>query len=233
MRNFWRPALLVVMLTMVAGCVHDPGSTGAGAPLSKFQKILQKNELVVGMTGKQPPLNAKDQEGQLIGLEHDDLARRIAEAMGVKVKFELMDFFELFPALESGRLDLIISGLTMTPAAQSENGLCRPVLRYRQIFSDQGRPHRQVPGTLRYRQPANHPDFSQRFHQPIFCRKNDPQGPDNPGQGLRRGRSPGSGRPSGRHGFADFLACVLAVIRHPNRGLSTSLKTFSFEPFGE
>jgi len=114
MRNFWWPTLLVVTLTLASGCAHDPGSTSTGAPLSKFQEILQKNELIVGMTGKQPPLNSKDKDGQLIGLE-PDLARRMADAMGVKIKFKLMDFFELFPALESGRLDLIISGLTMTP----------------------------------------------------------------------------------------------------------------------
>ncbi|HSO72040.1 MAG TPA: transporter substrate-binding domain-containing protein, partial [Thermodesulfobacteriota bacterium] len=103
MRNYWWLTLLVVMLTLTSGCAHDPGSTGAGVPLSKFQEILQKNELIVGMTGKQPPLNSKGKEGQLIGLE-PDLARRMAEAMGVKIRFELMDFFELFPALESGRL---------------------------------------------------------------------------------------------------------------------------------
>ena len=91
MRYYWWPTLLVVALTLISGCAHDPGSTSAGAPLSKFQEILQKNELIVGMTGKQPPLNSKDQEGQLIGLE-PDLARRMAEAMGVKIKFELMDF---------------------------------------------------------------------------------------------------------------------------------------------
>jgi polar amino acid transport system substrate-binding protein len=91
-------AVLFVHLALTAAWADAPGSAAPGTAQSVFQKILQKNELVVGMTGKQPPLNLKNQEGKLIGLE-PDLARAMAGAMGVRLKIELMDFFELFPAL--------------------------------------------------------------------------------------------------------------------------------------
>lgn len=79
-----------------------------------FDDILKKGELVVGMTGNQPPLNAVSKEDELIGLDAD-LAHSIAKGMNLKVSFAKMPFAELLPALKSGKIDMIISGMTMTP----------------------------------------------------------------------------------------------------------------------
>ena len=75
--------------------------------------ILQKKELVVGITGSQPPLNATTKDGKIIGFDAD-LAKGIAENMELKVKFAAMPFSELLPALEDGNVDMVISSMTMT-----------------------------------------------------------------------------------------------------------------------
>jgi len=82
----------------------------AGAALDR---ILQKGELVVGITGDQPPLNATTKTAKIIGLDAD-LATLIAGSMGVKVKFATMPFAKLLPALKAGEVDMILSGMTMT-----------------------------------------------------------------------------------------------------------------------
>ena len=82
----------------------------AGAALDR---ILQKGELVVGITGEQPPLNAKTKTGKIIGLDAD-LATLIAGGMGVKLKLATMPFAKLLPALNAGEVDMILSGMTMT-----------------------------------------------------------------------------------------------------------------------
>jgi polar amino acid transport system substrate-binding protein len=69
--------------------------------------------LIVGTTGTQPPLNATNKAGELIGLDAD-IARLIAMNMGVKIKFSKMSFSELLPALEAGKVDMVISSMTMT-----------------------------------------------------------------------------------------------------------------------
>jgi polar amino acid transport system substrate-binding protein len=78
-----------------------------------LDQILKKGELVVGITGDQPPLNAKTKAGKIIGLDAD-LATLIAGSMGVKVKYATMPFSKLLPALEAGEVDMILSGMTMT-----------------------------------------------------------------------------------------------------------------------
>jgi polar amino acid transport system substrate-binding protein len=75
--------------------------------------ILKKGELVVGITGTQPPLNVIDKNGKVIGFDAD-IATLIGNNMGVKVKFETMPFPHLLPALKAGKVDMIISSMTMT-----------------------------------------------------------------------------------------------------------------------
>ena len=60
------------------------------------------------------PMIATSKTGQIIGFDAD-IARSIADAMGVKLTFKTMPFAQLLPALEKGQVDMIISGMTMLP----------------------------------------------------------------------------------------------------------------------
>jgi len=79
-----------------------------------LDKIMKRGELIVAMTGDQPPLNATNKKGELIGLEVE-LARTLGASMGVKTKIVTKPFPELLPALEAGKVDMVISGITITP----------------------------------------------------------------------------------------------------------------------
>jgi len=78
-----------------------------------IDRILKRGELVVGTSGDQPPLTVKTKEGNIIGLDVD-LAKIMADAMGVKLRLETMPFPELLPALQAGKIDMILSGMTIT-----------------------------------------------------------------------------------------------------------------------
>ena len=78
-----------------------------------MDSILKKGELVVGITGTQPPLNATDKAGKIIGFDAE-IAQLIATNMGVKIKFAAMPFPDLLPALKAGKVDMVLSGMTMT-----------------------------------------------------------------------------------------------------------------------
>jgi len=87
--------------------------------------ILKKGELVVGLTGNQPPLNTVSKNGEIIGLDAD-LARSIAQSMNLKVSFSKMPFADLLPALQSGKVDVILSGMTMTPERNTKVAFIGP-----------------------------------------------------------------------------------------------------------
>jgi polar amino acid transport system substrate-binding protein len=79
-----------------------------------LDKIVKKGELVVGMSGDYPPFNVKAKSGKLIGFDVD-LAGALAEGMGVKVKVVQIPFSDLLSNLEAGKIDMVVSAMTMTP----------------------------------------------------------------------------------------------------------------------
>ena len=99
-------AMLVLSIVFLYGMVASAGTVLDG--------VLKKGELVVGITGDQPPLNATTKSGEIIGLDAD-IAQAIAISMNVKIRFAKMQFSELLPALQNGKVDMIVSGMTMTP----------------------------------------------------------------------------------------------------------------------
>jgi len=61
----------------------------------------------------------KAKNGELIGYEVD-LAKALAKNMGVKLKLVEMPFSDLLGALKAGKIDAVMSGMTMTPERNLE-----------------------------------------------------------------------------------------------------------------
>ena len=103
--------LAIVLFTGCAQTQQGSSSTSASPVLDRIQK---RGELIVGTMGNMPPLNMTAKDGEIFGLE-PDLAKLMAKAMDVKVKFVAKPFPELLPALEAGEVDMVMSGMTITP----------------------------------------------------------------------------------------------------------------------
>ena len=88
--------------------------TACATPSPVIDRAKSRGTLVVGTAASMPPLNMKAKDGRIMGYDAD-LARLIARYMGVDLKLEAMAFSDLLPALEAGKIDMIISGMTMTP----------------------------------------------------------------------------------------------------------------------
>lgn len=80
---------------------------------STIEQIMKRGVLRVGMDIFQP-WAMKDKNGQLIGFEID-VATRLAEDMGVKVEFVPTAWSGIIPALLTGKFDVIIGGMGITP----------------------------------------------------------------------------------------------------------------------
>lgn len=105
-RTIFAAAIICVLSLLFAA------SVSAGPAL---ERIIKKGELMVGTSGHQPPMTAVTRKGEIIGFDAD-IAKAMAAAMNVRIKFVTLPFAELLPALEAGKVDLVLSGLTMTPA---------------------------------------------------------------------------------------------------------------------
>lgn len=94
---------------------------------NRLTKIIESGTLRVGLTGNQPPFSMKNKSDQLIGFDVD-LANLIATSMELKLEFVEMSFAELLPNLKEGKIDLVISGMTITPRRNVEVAFVGPYL---------------------------------------------------------------------------------------------------------
>jgi polar amino acid transport system substrate-binding protein len=82
-----------------------------GSPV--VSRIQESGKLVVGTSGTMPLMSEKLMTGELAGFDID-MAKAMAETMGVKLELKALPFEELIPALENGKVDMVISNMTMT-----------------------------------------------------------------------------------------------------------------------
>ncbi|HVN71825.1 MAG TPA: transporter substrate-binding domain-containing protein [Desulfomonilia bacterium] len=80
---------------------------------STIEQVLQRGVLRVGMSTF-VPWAMKDKQGNLAGFEID-VAKRLAQDMGVKVEFVPTKWSGILPALLTGKFDIIIGGMGITP----------------------------------------------------------------------------------------------------------------------
>lgn len=81
---------------------------------STLEQVISKNRLRIGFSTF-VPWAMKDKKGEFIGYEIE-VARRLAEDMGVQAEFVPTKWSGIIPALLTGKFDVIIGGMGITPA---------------------------------------------------------------------------------------------------------------------
>jgi polar amino acid transport system substrate-binding protein len=128
---------LIIGLIMISLLVMNAGMTvGAGEIQKKLtaesaiEQIARKGVIRVGMDVF-VPWAMKDKNGELIGFEID-VAKKLAEDMGVKVEFIPTKWSGIIPALSTGKFDVIIGGMSVTPKRNLKINFTNPY-----YYSDQ------------------------------------------------------------------------------------------------
>ena len=222
---------LILAILLLFGCAEmQRPSTKASAPASTLERILLVGELRVGMSGDMPPLNMTTKEDKLIGLDAD-LAAIIAKAMGVRLKLEKIPFNELLPALEVGRIDMIISNMTITPERNLKADFVGPY-----FVSGKGLlTKRATLAKAEKMEDLNSPDFTfvvlKGSTSELVARKGAPKA------GLLTAYSEDEAVQMVLNGdadamIADFPICVVAAYRHKGSGLVSVVAPITYEPIG-
>lgn len=99
---------LVAMMAVgvLAGC-------GKGDE-DQLSTIKDNGKLVIGTSPDYPPfefLVAKDSKSEVVGADID-LAKKVADKAGVKLEVKTMDFDALIPALQAGKVDMVVTGMS-------------------------------------------------------------------------------------------------------------------------
>lgn len=104
------------LFAFVLGCSQAPQQTDSKTPeaqTSQLDTILKRGTIKVGFDTFKPwAMKAKD--GNYIGFEIE-VANKLAADMGVKVEFVPTKWSGIIPALLTGKFDIIIGGMSVTP----------------------------------------------------------------------------------------------------------------------
>jgi len=110
-RVFFILAAASVLLGYTMACAGTTGSMLSRESI--IEKIQKEGVIRVGMSTF-VPWAMKDKKGQLVGFEID-VAKKLARDMGVKIEFVPTAWSGIIPALLTGKFDVIIGGMGITP----------------------------------------------------------------------------------------------------------------------
>jgi polar amino acid transport system substrate-binding protein len=227
MRHTTLFARLAVMLVLLAGCA--PATTGSSSPPG-LGRIRAMGELVVGTAASMPPLNMTTKTGEIIGLEID-LARAMAAAMRVKLRLAPMPFADLLPALEAGRVDMILSGMTITPERNMKVAFVGPYFISGKSFLAKEATLASAKGSADLNHPSMRLAALRASTSQTFVEQNMPKATlvltrdyDEAVNLVLQDKVDAM--------IADFPICILSVHRYPDRGLYALATPLTHEPIG-
>jgi polar amino acid transport system substrate-binding protein len=221
--------LLVLVLSACQSLSTEGVGTGESAP-GRLQRIVESGELRVGLSGNQPPLNMKNQRGEIIGLEVE-LIEALARSMELEVRLVAMPFADLLPSLEKGDVDLVISGMTITPERNARVAFVGPYVISGKSLLTRSKEIANVESTAALDLPDRTYAALRGSTSQDFVTTNLPQ------TKLVTTRDYDAAVKMVIDGevdamIADYPICALSVLRHPEAGLSMLVTPFTVEPLG-
>jgi polar amino acid transport system substrate-binding protein len=177
-----------------------------------------------------PPLNMTTKDGRIVGAEMD-LARIFASAMEVKLTVKPIPFDELLPALDAGKVDMVLSGMTMTPRRNLRTAFAGPYFESGKSILVKSANAAGMNSLLKLNSSdktlvALKASTSQEFAQGVL-----PKAKlvlvDTYDQAVAMVRDDRAGAM-----IADLPICLVSVYRYPESGLITLDKPLSYEPIG-
>ena len=189
--------------------------------------ILKKGEIRIGMTGNQPPFTMKAKSGELIGYEVD-LATALAKNMGVKLKLVEMPFSDLLGALKAGKIDAVMSGMTMTPERNLEVLFAGPYIISGKSILTKSKLISEISATSekKYRIATLKGSTSVEFVK-NFMPKHEIILVDNYNDGVEMVLNDKADAM-----VADRPICVVTLMKYQGKDLVTSDKPLTMEPIG-
>jgi ABC-type amino acid transport substrate-binding protein len=205
--------LLCILLVVWVGCAsRQPEKKTRG-----LTRIVETGELRVGTSGQQPPLTMTARTGEPLGLDVA-LSRVLAQSMGVEARFVVLPFRRLLDSLEAGEVDLVISGMTITPERSRRVTFAGP------YFTSGKTILTRSPELAAVSIPEDLDSSELRVASLPRAKLVTTETLDEAIQMVAAGQVDAL--------VADRETCSFAVLRHPDAGLLAAEATFTVEPMG-
>lgn len=115
-------AVLFVGGVLLTGCASNSTNTVDKDIDSQYLKIKEAGKIILGTSADYPPYefhSMVDGKDTIVGFDIE-IAKKIAEELGVELEILDMDFAGLIGAMQAGKIDFIVSGMSPTPDRDKE-----------------------------------------------------------------------------------------------------------------
>ena len=119
MRAIWNSLLLGV-------CAASVVLWGGGVQARDSAAIRASGHINIGVEPGLPPLGEYDDHNEFVGYDVD-IGRAIAQGLGVEPRFVTLASSGRIPYLMAGKVDIVLGGLTRTPARADVIAFSRPL----------------------------------------------------------------------------------------------------------
>ena len=109
-----------------AAPAHDPG-------VSRLREIRDRGFLRVGYLADHLPFAFVNESGRLVGFDVE-MANELARDLGVRLEFVRLSPGDMTESMNTGRCDLLMTGLMVTPERAMQMALTRPYLELTPAF---------------------------------------------------------------------------------------------------
>ncbi|CAI3650661.1 putative ABC amino acid transporter, substrate-binding protein [Clostridium neonatale] len=118
---------------IACGGSSSQASSESSGKETEAKGTIEKKELVIGLDDIFVPMGFKDENGELVGFDVE-LAKVVCEKLGKEYKFQAIDWSMKETELNSGNIDLIWNGYSISDERKEKVDFSKPYLDNKQII---------------------------------------------------------------------------------------------------
>lgn len=143
-------AMLMAGSILISGCSASTRTTSADSTAAdgtegttaataddSLAKVQKAGVLILGLDSAFPPMGFVDENNNIVGFDID-LAREVCSRMGVELKLQPIDWSSNILELNSGNIDCIWNGFTISDERKAEVNFSDPYMQNRQVVIVRG-----------------------------------------------------------------------------------------------
>lgn len=119
--------LVITLLVFAMAAMTAFANDNALWEKSTLNKIIKRGELRVGMEAGYMPFELRNKRGEIVGFDVD-MAKEMAKEMGVKLTLVNTAWDGIVTSLLTGKYDMIMSGMTITPKRNLQINFANPYI---------------------------------------------------------------------------------------------------------
>ena len=124
---------LSFLITLCCAAVVFAGGTKDTGKDNSLIKIRDSGKFVLGLDDSFPPMGFRNEDNEIVGYDID-LAREVTARMGVALKLQPIDWNAKEQELNTGNIDCIWNGFTITPERAKMINFSKPYLKNAQVL---------------------------------------------------------------------------------------------------